>query len=90
MITAAPRIGDGYANGGPARRGRAPVDRGSLKATVALPQRTYRDTVVTRDLSGLGAHPPGKSFFARGIGLVAQQTTEATSTSLALLRVRGP
>jgi len=90
VMAAEPRVGDGYANAA------APgvVDRRStvvsVTATVATPHRTYRDTVLTRDLSGLQPILTTQSFFARDVGLVAQQTTGATSSDLTLLRVSHP
>ena len=51
----------------------------SVDASVALPSRTYRGTVATRDLSPLEPTRQVQSFYARGIGLVAQQTTEVLS-----------
>jgi len=90
VVAAEPRVGDGYANAS------APgvVDRRStvvsLTATVATPHTTYRDTVLTRDLSGLQPIQTTQSFFARDVGLVAQQTTGARTSDLTLLRVRHP
>jgi hypothetical protein len=42
--------------------------------------------VVTRDLSSLAPLHVVLTYFARGLGLVAQQDTRATSTSLTLVR----
>jgi len=90
VLTLQPRIGDGYANAEAPRV----VDRrstvGSLRATVATPHRTYRDTVLTRDVSSLQPTLATESFFARDVGLVAQQTSGATTSDLTLLRVRHP
>lgn len=61
-----------------------------LKATVATSQQTFHPAVVTRDLSTLDALHTVLTYYVRGIGMVAQEDTKATSTSLALLRVRGP
>ena len=46
--------------------------------------------MVTRDLSTLDPLHTVLTYYVRGIGMVAQEDTKATSTSLALLRVRGP
>jgi hypothetical protein len=46
--------------------------------------------VSTRDLSTLEPTRQVRSFFARRVGLVAQQTTEAVSIDLVLVRVRRP
>jgi hypothetical protein len=62
----------------------------SLDATVALPTRDYRGTLTTRDLSPLEPVRQVQSFYARGIGLVAQQTTVVLSIDLSLVRVRRP
>ena len=45
-------------------------------------------TVATHDLSPLEPTRQVQSFYARGIGLVAQQTTEVLSVELSLVRVR--
>jgi len=90
VLSADPRVGDGYANAeapGVVERRSTVV---SLTATVATPHTTYRDTVLTRDLSTLEPTRVTQSFFARDVGLVAQQTTGATTSDLTLLRVRLP
>lgn len=90
VLSAVPREGDGYANAS------APgvVDRRStvvsLTASVATPGRTYRDAVLTRDTSTLQPTMAEQTFFVRGIGMVAQQTSDATTSDLALVRVRTP
>lgn len=87
VLTARPREGDGYFN---ARLPRV-VERRStvtgLDGTVATTTRTYHHAVVTADRSTLAPLDDVQSFYARGIGLVAQQDTTSTSTSLALLRM---
>lgn len=87
VMAARPRRGDGYANA--YRRG--VVERRStvvsLDATASLPTRTYRDTVLTRDLSRIDPVHVEQSYYARGIGLVAQQTVATTTTELFLLRM---
>ncbi len=90
VVSAAPRLGDGYANGsvhGVVER-RSTVT--SLDATVAVPRRTYRDTLLLRDASGRTPTRTAQSFFARGVGLVEQQTTDSASSDLSLVRVRLP
>jgi hypothetical protein len=90
VLTGRPRAGDGYANAEAQRV----VDRRStvvsLQATVATPHHTYRDSVLTRDLSRLQPTLVTQSFFARDVGLVAQQTSGATTSDLTLLRVSRP
>jgi hypothetical protein len=90
LLSARPRIGDGYANG----YLRGTIERRSqvmsLNATVALPRGRYRGVVETQDESGLAPTVAMQSFFVRGIGLVAQETVAGGSTQLALLRVRRP
>jgi hypothetical protein len=89
-VAAAPRDGDGYLNGldpGVVERRSTVV---SVDATVALPRRDYRHTLTTRDLSTQEPTREVRSFYARGVGLVAQQTTEAESIDLTLIRVRIP
>jgi hypothetical protein len=90
VISAEPRVGDGYAN---VRAPHVVARRStvvSLTATVSTPTDTYRDTVLTRDLSSLQPAQTTNSYFAHGIGLVAQQTIGATTSDLTLLRVTRP
>ena len=90
VLTATPRVGDGYLN---AEQPHV-VERRStvlgLKATVATSRQTFHPAVVTRDLSTLDPLHTVLTYYVRGIGMVAQEDTKATSTSLALVRVRGP
>jgi hypothetical protein len=90
VVSAAPRVGDGYANGFQPRVVESHSTVASLDATVALPTRDYRGTLSTRDLSPLEPTRQVASFYARGIGLVAQQTTEALSIDLSLVSTRRP
>jgi hypothetical protein len=90
VLPAQPRVGDGYANGRAARVVERRSTVVSLTASVATPERTYRDTVLTRDQSSLRPTEAAQSFFARDIGLVAQQTTGSVTSDLTLLRVRRP
>lgn len=88
VISAAPRAGDGYLN---AQQPRVVERRStvfSLTGTVATSTETFHDTVITRDLSALDPLHSVQTYFARGIGMVAQRETTSTSTSLALVRVR--
>jgi hypothetical protein len=62
----------------------------SLTATLSTPNDTYRDAVLTRDLSSLQPTQTTDSYYARGIGLVAQQTTGTRTSDLTLLRVSRP
>lgn len=89
LLTATPRLGDGYLN---ARQpgvveSRSTVE--SIVATVATPTQTYRHTVATRGLSTLAPLHIVLSYYARGLGLVAQQDTKSVSTSLSLRRFTG-
>jgi hypothetical protein len=86
-MSAAPRVGDGYANGFEPGVVESHSTVLSVDATVALPTRDYRGTVSTRDLSPLQPVREVRSFYASDIGMVAQQTTEALSTDLSLVRV---
>jgi hypothetical protein len=90
LVAARPRIGDGYANGlqtGVVERRSTVV---SLRSSVAVPRRTYRGTLTIRDQSGLDPKNLVQSFFARGVGLVAQQTIESVESDLSLVRVTRP
>jgi hypothetical protein len=87
VLTATPRDGDGYAN---ARQPRVVARRSTvmtLDGRVATAAHTYLHTVVTSDLSSLAPLHSVLTYYARGLGMVAQQDTTSTSTSLALLRV---
>lgn len=90
MMSAAPRLGDGYENG--YRRGdfarRATVR--SLTGVVALPQGEYHGTVETQDESSLLADLVVTSFYARGVGLVSRETVVGGTTQVALVRYRAP
>ncbi|MGC4108881.1 MAG: hypothetical protein QM747_00290 [Nocardioides sp.] len=85
VLSAVPRMGDGYAN---ARQPRVVARHStvlSLDGTVSTTGLTYHHTVVTRDLSSLAPIHTVQTYFARGIGMVAQQDTTATSVSLELV-----
>jgi hypothetical protein len=88
VLAGAPRAGDGYLNAQQAHVVERRSTLLSLTATVATPTRTYRDTLVTRDLSTLEPLHTVLTYFSRGIGMVAQVDTTSVSTSLALVRVR--
>jgi hypothetical protein len=90
VMPAHPRIGDGFANGfqsGVMER-RSTVM--SLETAVALPRGKYDRTVQTRDRSGLAPTLEVQSYYAPGVGLVAQQATRAVVTELTLVRIRRP
>jgi hypothetical protein len=90
VVSADPRVGDGYANAEAPRVVERRSTVVSLTATVSTPNDTYRDTVLTRDLSSLQPTQTTESFYARGIGLVAQQIIGARTSDLTLLRVSRP
>jgi hypothetical protein len=90
LVAAHPRDGDGYANGyraGVIERRSTVV---SLDSTVAVPHRSYRGALTTRDVSGLEPKRIVQSFFARGVGLVAQQTIQSVESDLSLVRIMRP
>ncbi len=90
VLTAVPRIGDGYLNAWQPHVVERRSTVTSLRSTVATPTRKYEDTVLTTDLSALAPVHTDQTFFARGIGMVAQLDTRSVSTSLALVGVRRP
>jgi hypothetical protein len=90
VMPAEPRVGDGYANAFQPGVVESHSTVVSLDATVSLPARSYTGTLSTRDLSPLAPIREVRSFYSPGLGLVGQQTTEALSTDLSLLRVRRP
>lgn len=88
VLSATPRVGDGYLN---ARQPHVVERRStviSLRGTVVTSTQTFHGNVVTRDLSTLDPLHTVQTYFARGIGMVDQQDTTSTSTSLSLIRVR--
>jgi len=88
VMAADPRMGDGYRNAyqpGVVERRSTVL---SVRATASLPRRTYRDTVLTRDLSRVEPIHVVQSYYAPGTGLVAQQTVSTTTSELFLLRRR--
>jgi hypothetical protein len=88
VLSATPRVGDGYLNASQPRvvERRSTVE--SVSATVSTPEHEYRHTVVTQDLSALAPLHVVMTYFARDLGMVAQEDTRATSSSLVLLRMR--
>jgi hypothetical protein len=86
VVSATPRVGDGYLNGYQP----GVVDRRStvlsVDASVALPRGRYKGTVETRDLSSLDPLYTVRSFYARGVGLVGQEASKAYDTDLSLVR----
>jgi hypothetical protein len=90
VMPAHPRVGDGFANGsrpGAMERRSTVV---ALDASVAMPRREYHHAVETRDLSPLVPIRVVQTFFAPGVGIVAQDTTDAMDTELTLVRVSRP
>jgi hypothetical protein len=88
LVPARPRDGDGFFN---AQQPRVVARRStvlSVRGTVATSAQTFHGTLVTRDRSTLEPVHSVQTFFAQGIGLVAQQDTTSTSTTLTLVRVR--
>jgi hypothetical protein len=89
LLSAVPRVGDGYLNfKAPGVERRSTVV--SLTAVVATPRGTYRHAVLTRDLSSLRPTEATQSFFASGVGLVAAETSGALVSDLSQVRVTGP
>lgn len=90
VVSATPRDGDGYYNGYQA----GVVERRStvlsVNASVALPHGHFTGAVETQDVSKLEPSYVVRSFYARGVGLVAQEATEAVDTDLALVRLHRP
>jgi hypothetical protein len=88
IMAASPRMGDGYANA----YARGVVERRStvlsLTATASVPARTYHDAVLTRDVSRIEPIHVARSYYAPGVGLVAQQTVSTTTSELFLVRRR--
>jgi hypothetical protein len=88
IMLANPRLGDGYANA----YQRGVVERRStvlsLDASASVPARTYQDTVLTRDVSRVEPIQVVRSYYASGIGLVAQQSVATTTTELFLVTMR--
>lgn len=87
ILTATPRVGDGYFNG---RQPRVVERRStvvSLIASVVTTRRTFHHTVVTSDLSSLAPLHTVQTYYGRGLGMVAQEDSASTSTSLSLVRM---
>jgi hypothetical protein len=87
ILTATPREGDGYLNAQQPRVVQRRSTVVSLTGTVATTRRTFRHTVVTRDLSSLAPLHTVQTYFGRGLGMVAQEDTTSISTSLSLVRM---
>jgi hypothetical protein len=90
VLSAVPRVGDGYLN---AQQPHVVERRStvlSVDGSVATTGQDFHDTVVTSVLSALAPVHTVQTYFARGVGMVAQQDTAATSTSLTLVRARHP
>lgn len=88
IMAASPRMGDGYLNA----YQRGVVERRStvlsLDATASVPARTYRRTVLTRDVSRIAPIHVDRTYYAPGVGLVAQQTVAVSTSELFLVRMR--
>jgi hypothetical protein len=87
VLTATPRVGDGYVNAAQPRVVARRSTVVSVDGTVATAWRTFHHSVVTRDLSSLAPLHSVETFYARGIGLVAEEDSTSTSTSLTLRRM---
>lgn len=90
MMSAAPRLGDGYDNGVLAGAFERRSTVRSLTGVVALPHSRYRGTVETQDGSGTEPTVVVTSFYARDVGLVSRATVVGGSTQVALVRYRAP
>ena len=88
VVTAEPRVGDGYANGYQPGVVESRSTVASLDATVALATREYAGTLAVHGLSPLEPTRQVQSFYARDVGLVAQQTSEVESVDLSLVSTR--
>jgi hypothetical protein len=90
VMPAHPRVGDGFVNGfrpGTMERRSTVL---SVDAAVALPRGAYRHAVETRDLSALAPIRIVVTFFAPGVGIVAQDTSGAPNSELTLIRISLP
>jgi hypothetical protein len=88
VLTAEPRVGDGYFN---ARQPRVVARRSTVisdDGTVSAAGRVYHHTVVTRDASTLAPLHSVQTAYARGIGMVTQTGTLSATTDLALVHLR--
>jgi hypothetical protein len=90
LVPAHPRAGDGFANGFQSGVMERRTTVMSLDVAVALPRGGYHHTIETQDLSELEPALVVQSYFAPGVGLVAQQAIEAEATELTLVRFRRP
>jgi hypothetical protein len=88
VVSAEPRVGDGYANGYQPGVVESRSTVASIDATVVLTTREYRGTLAVHGLSALEPTRQVQSFYARGLGLVAQQTSEVESVDLSLVDTR--
>ncbi|WP_151083215.1 hypothetical protein [Nocardioides cynanchi] len=90
VMAAQPRVGDGFGNGFRARDMERRSTVVSLDASVTLPRGSYDHAVETRDLSALAPIRVVQTYFVPGIGMVAQDTTDAVDVQLTLVRVSRP
>jgi hypothetical protein len=89
-MPAQPRVGDGFVNGSrPGTMERRSTVL-SVDAAVALPRGGYRHAVETRDLSALAPIRVVTTFFAPGVGIVAQDTSGTPGSELTLVRTSRP
>jgi len=88
ILSAVPRDGDGYLNAWQPHVVERHSTVVSLTASVVTPTATFHDAVVTHDLSGLDPLHSVQTYFARGVGMVAQPDASSVSTSLSLLGIR--
>jgi hypothetical protein len=88
VVSAEPRVGDGYVSGYQPHVVQSRSTVRSLDATVATPSRDYRGTLAIHELSPLEPLRTVESFYGRGVGLVAQETDATVGVLLSLVRVR--
>ena len=90
VMSAHPRVGDGFVNGSlpHAMERRSTVL--SVDASVALPRGHYHHAVETRDLSALAPLGVVATYFAPGVGIVAQDTADTVDSELTLVRFSRP
>jgi hypothetical protein len=93
VMPARPRAGDGFVNGSrPGTMERRSVVL-SVDAQVALRRGGFHHAVETRDLSALAPIRSVRTFFAPGVGIVAQDAadiSDAHGSELTLLRISRP
>jgi hypothetical protein len=90
VMPAHPRVGDGFLNGSRPRVMERRSTVLSVDASVALPRGQYHHTVETRDLSALAPLGVVATYFAPGVGVVAQDTANTVNSELTLVRFSSP